>query len=581
MQRTTKSLVAICLTSSFALASRTAAQSDPGVPGPLEVSSAEYDYGDDAFDFGGRPTEMRAIVYYPTDLSGAPFPLVVFLHGWHLTCYQGSFAYMGEWPCNPPHLPIPNYWGYQYEQEILASYGYIVVSISANGVNARDTSLPDVGMLWRAQLLQAHLDQWNIYNTVGGEPFGKMFVGAVDMNRIGTMGHSRGGEGVARHYVYNRDLGSPYGVKAVLPLAPVDFSRELLDGVNINVLLPYCDGDVADLQGAHYFDDARYVPGDQTNKHFTLVMGGNHAFYNTIWTPGGWPAGTWDDWQAFEDPGRVDPWCGSGPTSHKLPPEQVRGTFMAYGTAFYRLYLGEETEFLPLLKGDALPPPSATTDEILMTYQAKDAPGSRLDLNRLLDSSYLSTNSLGGAVVQSGLTEYDLCGGEVPQDRHCIPTPPNSFKRSPHTTQSARATSRRGLSQLRFGWDDPNASLYNELPPGTGDVSGYSVLQFRGTVNFTDARNEPDQPQDFSVTLTDASGNSAVTVVSGSSAALYFPPGRLMPLSWAIPKLIHNGIRIPLTQFEGIDLTNLQSVQFSFDQQPQGALLISDILFAD
>jgi hypothetical protein len=100
-------------------------------------------------------------------------------------------------------------------------------------------------------------------------------------------------------------------------------------------------------------------------------------------------------------------------------------------------------------------------------------------------------------------------------------------------------------------------------------------------VNFTDARNEPDQPQDFSVTLTDASGNSAVAVVSGSSAALYFPPGRSMPLSWAIPKLIHNGIRIPLTQFEGIDLTNLQSVQFSFDQQPQGALLISDILFAD
>ena len=128
---------------------------------------------------------------------------------------------------------------------------------------------------------------------------------------------------------------------------------------------------------------------------------------------------------------------------------------------------------------------------------------------------------------------------------------------------------------------DPNASFYNELPPGTGDVSGFSVLQFRGTVNFTDARNEPNVPQDFSVTLTDASGNSAIAVVSASSAALYFPPGRLTPLSWAIPKLIHNGVRIPLVQFKGIDLTNLQSLQFNFDQQPQGALLISDILFAD
>src|SRR5262249_24269419 len=247
--------------SSLLVALSAFAQSDPGVPGPLEVTRAEYDYGDSAFLFEGRedrPTEMRAVVYYPTDLSTGPFPLVVFLHGWHLTCYQGFSAFQGEWPCNFPHLPIPNYIGYEYEQQILASYGYIVVSISANGVNARDTMYFDVGMLWRAQLLQTHIDQWNIFNTVSGDPFRTPLVGALDLTRVGTMGHSRGGEGVARHYKYNQELGYPYGVLAVLPLAPVNFSRELLDGVNINVFLPYCDGDVSDLQGAHYFDDARY-----------------------------------------------------------------------------------------------------------------------------------------------------------------------------------------------------------------------------------------------------------------------------------------------------------------------------------
>ncbi len=577
------SVVAVSL---LALPCVATAQVDPGVPGPLEVSRAEYDYGDEVFFFeerADRPTEMRAVVWYPTDLSTGPFPLVVFLHGWHLTCYQGGSAFQGQWPCPAPRLPIPNYTGYEYEQQILASYGYIVVSISANGVNARDNLYTDVGMLWRAQLLQAHLDQWNTFNSVGGDPFGKLFIGTLDLTRVGTMGHSRGGEGVARHYVYNRDLGSPYGVRAVLPLAPVNFSRELLDGVNINVFLPYCDGDVVDLQGAHYFDDARYIAGEQTNKHFTLVMGGNHSYYNTIWTPGGWPAGTWDDWQAFQDAGLVDPWCGNGEGSHKLPPPQVRGTFMAYGTAFYRLYLGGETDFLPLLKGDAPPPPSATTSEILMTYQAKDAAGARLDVNRLLTSGDLSTNTLGGAVVQQGLTGYDLCGGEAPQDRHCLPTGlgQHSVNRQPHTVQSARATLMRGLSQLRFGWDEATASLSNELPAGTGDVSGYNVLQFRSAVNFADPRNIPDLAQDLSVTLTDGSGNSSTTVVSASSAALYYPPGRSVPLTWAIPKLIHNAIRIPLTQFPGVDLTNIQSVQFNFDQVEQGALLVSDILFAD
>lgn len=565
------------------------AQTDPGVPGPLDISRAEYDYGDDAFLFEGRsdrPTEMRAVVWYPTDLTGGSFPVVVFLHGWHLTCYLGAQAFSGEWPCRSDlsHQPIPNYQGYEYEQQILASYGYIVVSISANGVNARDTLYTDVGMLWRAQLLQAHLDQWNLFNTVGGEPFGKSFIGAVDLTRVGTMGHSRGGEGVARHYVYNREIGSPYGVLAVLPLAPVNFSRELLDGVNINVFLPYCDGDVADLQGAHYFDDARYIPGEQFNKHFTTIMGGNHSYFNTIWTPGGWPAGTWDDWRVFQDVGRVDPWCAdTQPGNHKLSPAQERGTFMAYGTAFYRLYVGGETEFLPLLKGDDPPPPSAMTSEILMTYQAKDAPGSRLDVNRLLSSDDLTTNTLGGAVVEVGLTEFDLCGGEAPQDRHCLPTGPglHSQNRQPHTTVSARAGLRRGLSQLRFGWDDPTAFLSNDIPAGTGDVSAYTALQFRGTVNFTDARNTPDLPQDLSITLTDGAGNSATAVASGASGALYYPPGRQTPLTWAIPKLILNAVRIPLSRFPGVDLTDVRSMQFNFDQQPQGALLISDILFTD
>ncbi len=63
------------------------------------------------------------------------------------------------------------------------------------------------------------------FNTTGGAPFGTRFAGKVDMQNIGTMGHSRAGEGVVRHYNYNIEQGSPYRIKAVLPLAPVDFTR--------------------------------------------------------------------------------------------------------------------------------------------------------------------------------------------------------------------------------------------------------------------------------------------------------------------------------------------------------------------
>lgn len=558
------------------------AQQDPGDPGPLAVTRAEYDYGDRAFlfqDDPSFPTEVRAVVHYPTDLSGGPFPLVIFLHGWHPTCYQGGSSFR-EWPCPSPHQPIPSYIGYDYAAQILASYGYIVVSISANGVNARDTAFFDVGMLWRAQLIQRHLDQWNTFNTTGADPFGKLFVGEVDLNNVGTMGHSRGGEGVARHYVYNRDLGSPYNVRAVLPLAPVNFSREVLDNTAIMVVLPYCDGDVADLQGAHYFDDARYIAGDPTNKHYILVMGGNHAFSNTIWTPGGWPAATWDDWFAFEDLGGSNPWCGAFSGNHRLTPAQQRGMGRAYFTAFFRTYLGGETDFLPILKGDAPPPPSALTTEILATYHPKDDPASRLDVNRLLIGDNLAIDTLGGDVTQIGLTPYDLCGGEFPQPQHCLPTPPQQPKRQPHTVPSARS-SRRGLSQLRFGWDGTDAVYQNDLPAGTGDVSGYAALQFRASVNFVDTRNPAGVPQDVSVTLVDGAGNTSTVLASDFSGALFYPPGDDGRITLAVPKIVLNTVRLPLAAFKGVDLTDIGSILFQFDQTSQGALLISDIAFAD
>jgi hypothetical protein len=142
------------------------------------------------------------------------------------------------------------------------------------------------------------------------------------------------------------------------------------------------------------------------------------------------------------------------------------------------------------------------------------------------------------------------------------------------------------LSQLRLGWNAPTASYQNELPAEARDVSGYFALQFRASVNFLDTRNEEGVPQDFSVTLTDSAGNAATTVVSQLSRVLFFPPGRIPPIEpgrplLPVPKIFHNAVRIPLEVFSGIDLTNVESIRFDFDQRSSGALVISDLLFAD
>ncbi len=549
---------------------------DPGAQGTLAVTGEEYNFGDTSFqptNFPG-PVELLASVHYPTNLSGGPFPLIVFLHGRHATCFTGGTAFL-QWPCTiAGSQPIPSYKGYDYVSEILASHGYIVVSISANGVNAKDNQVRDLGALARAELIQKHLDIWNSFNTTGGAPFGVKFVGKVDMSRIGTMGHSRGGEGAVRHFVLNESLGSPYGVKAVFPLAPVDFNRPVVNRAALSVLLPYCDGDVNDLQGVHFYDDARYnVPGDPAPKHYVLVMGANHNFYNTIWSPSSPFPGSADDWLAFTPGGHSDPQCGTVKDNQRLTEAQQRGTGLAYLTAFFRSYVGGESEFLPLLTGDAPPPPSATTNNLFVSYHAPDNPALRLDVNRLLNSTNLTTNTLGANVVQNDLTPYDLCGGEAPQPAKCLPDEPNA--RQPHTTPSARSPL-RGLSQLRTGWSAFSALYKNTIPPNLGNVSGFQAVQFRVSVNFADARNLADLAQNFSVVLTDASGSVSSVPVSNFSSALYFPPGSVGP----VPKVVLNTVRIPLSAFGGVSLNNIRSVQFKFDQRLQGAILVTDVAFA-
>ena len=548
---------------------------DPGAPGPLAVTREEYNFGDTAFqptDFPG-PVELRASIHYPTNLPGGPYPVIVFLHGRHAPCFKGGTQLL-EWPCTTNgSQSIPSFQGYDYVSQVLASNGYVVVSVSANGVTAADNAVFDLGALARAELIQKHLDILKTFNTTGGAPFGTKFVGKFDLTRVGTMGHSRGGEGVVRHYVLNNELGAPYGIKAVFSLAPVDFNRFVVNNAAFNVLLPYCDGDVSDLQGVHFYDDARYnVPADQSPKHYELVMGANHNFYNTIWSPGAshFP-GAVNDWLTFVPGGHSDSHCGSGKTSQRLTEAEQRGTGLAYISAFFRAYVGGETQFIPLLTGDAPPPPSAQTNALFVSYHA---PASlRLDVNRLLNNTNLTTNTLGAAATQTALTPYELCGGEAPQPQTCVPGANNG--QQPHTTPSERSPL-RGLSQLRTGWNDLTGNYRNNIPAALGNVSGFQAVQFRVSVNFADVRNFAGLAQDFRVVLTDASGSSSSVRVSDVSGALFFPPGEVL----VVPKVVLNTVRIPLSAFSGVNLNNVRSVQFTFNERLQGGVLITDVAFA-
>lgn len=544
---------------------------DPGIAGPYAVSSDEYDFGDEAF---GAPTfpdliEVRGSVHYPTDMSDGPFPVLFFLHGRHSTCYSGGSTSIA-WPCTGSFSPIPSYLGYDYLAEHMASLGYIVISISANSISSTDNSTPDYGMRGRGELLQYHLDLWNDWNTSGGDPFGDLFLGKLDMDRIGTMGHSRGGEGVIEHALYNRELGDPYTIKAVLTLAPVDFNRPVLNGIPLMNIAPYCDGDVSDLQGVHFYDDSRYLDdSDTTPKHNLVMLGANHNFFNTVWTPGLFPAGVADDW-GYVDGGQSDEHCGtSSPGNGRFDAETQRNALLAYASAFFRVYVGDETEFDPILKVEDITPPVSSTltgDEIFMSYHAPSH--KRIDVNRTDSEVAEVTNSLDQAVSENGLLTYNICGDDF-GEQYCIGAGAGA-NQEPHNKNGGLAV--LGLSQLEMNWNSADDWYRNDIPTFMQDFTQFKTIQFRAAVNFD--TSPLDVALNFRVELTDYTGATSSLPVTDYTAALYFPPG---DYGTTLPRTMHNTIAVPIEDFAGIDLTAINYIRFLFNESATGAILISDL----
>src|SRR3954466_12324448 len=96
------SLMLVALNNQKALAAPEYQQVDPGARGPLAVTRTSYDFGDSAFMPANwpAPIEFRAQVHYPTDLSKGPYPLILLLHGRHVTCFNGAGYIQQVWPCS-------------------------------------------------------------------------------------------------------------------------------------------------------------------------------------------------------------------------------------------------------------------------------------------------------------------------------------------------------------------------------------------------------------------------------------------------------------------------------------------------
>lgn len=511
---------------------------DPGTPGPFTTVTSDYTL--DPVKVAGmrEPIEMVGHVVEPTaDAPTGARPLVLFLHGRHEVCYDptGGDGYADTWPCPAPFAEIPSQLGYDYVQRVLASQGYTTVSVRVNGINAQDYRLDDGGADARATIIEAHLDHW-----VDLAPAHQ-----VDLSQVVLVGHSRGGEGVDRAAI-EIPLSAPYTIAGQVLLAPTDFASHTAPYVPTVTLLPYCDGDVSDLQGQKFTDTGRDLAADDTSlKSSVLVMGANHNFFNTEWTPRIAAAPASDDWYGDRDAA-----CGTrNPDRLKAPQQRSVGT--AYIAGAVKLFTGDDA-YLPMFDGSHVTVPSIGDADVrshaIGGGRDERRPGSGVTPSAPHDGA--KTRLCTGA-SSFETSSFAICGRGI------------TDQVTPHWVYAGDPTPTRQFFEM--SWTNRGAAggllLEQPLDLSTDRLELRTIVDSR----FGDVR--------LGVRLTDGNGDSATLVPEGGSQLDALLTGPYLTKLWA------QALLVDATGASGVDLTDIRSVELVAGSK-RGRVWVADLAAA-
>ncbi len=500
---------------------------DLALAGPYATTSiASYDVNDvDILD-----TMELERIYYPTAIATLGVrPLVVISHG------NGH-----------------NYAWYDYLGTHLASWGYVVMSHQNDTVPGIETA--STTTLEHTESFLAQLP------TIGGG----VLNGRVDGDRIVWIGHSRGGEGVARGYdrLFDGTFTSPNyqtsDIQLVISIAPTDFlgtASANPHGVPYMLLYGSADGDVCGCPDSDVPDSFNLLERAEGLRQSTYVYGADHNDFNCC---------------GFDD------FAGPAGTAVGRPEAQdvAKASILAMIRRVVEGDLSTEEYLWRQIESLRAPSIAATTN---IVHEWKPAPADLIVVDNFQTNTSTATSSSGGAVALSAVTSPSE---GIQNDNNTAFTwattdPFNGATRG-RTTDTTRASV--------FDWTVAS-SIQWTVTAAQRDFRVGRYLSLRasqGTRHPNTTASLADLT--FTVVLVDESGTESavsITAFAGGVEEPYQRTGYGTGTGW---QNAMEAIRVPLSAFTAggrtIDLSRVASIIIRFggtSGSSQGRLVIDDL----
>jgi dienelactone hydrolase len=476
-------------------------------------------------DGGGFTMALRGQLYLPESPIAGRSPLVIIAHGYRERYYFGV---------DPP-VEVESFKGYGYLARHLARWGMVVFSIDLQELNDTSASPSLLQQFARAEVI---LQIINVLQSFG------MTQDVIDVDRIGLVGHSMGGEAVALAQFLNVSEGRGFRIRGVVSIAPTRWhpGRVFPRGRYMQIfgsldqltnLIPPQDTP-APSGGMRIYDRA------ERDKTLFWVYGFRHNPFNPLWVQ-------------YGDIGEEQL------QGVALPDAEHERTAKWMINAFFQESLFGRQEYRGYMEGTVLPEGAR---HLAIHTSHSQQPREVLDNFGDADSQ---ANVAGEApldkTVNSRSQTANTAGAEVAyweDEQH------SQIPNSPHSTAG-----------LRIAWNGPLAEYRSETggaarPPT--DVISLRLAQF-----YPDGVLNPEAlPADLFVALSD--GVQEALVRLGSVARIPYPGPANRVLS------MMRTVRLPLDAFlaanPALNLNDIRSVTLRFMARPTGQILVDDIEFS-